>query len=104
MDREQVIERYVRRVGRRQSLVEKPNLDCVFWDNGCTIYPVRPTQCRTYPFWPENVESKEEWEAEDERCPGIGKGRRYSREEIDTLGRGVGETATPEENSGGAAP
>ena len=104
MDHEQVMARYVRRVGRRLSLVEKPNLDCVFWDNGCTIYPVRPTQCRTYPFWPENVESKEDWEAESEGCPGIDRGRRYSREEIDTLGRGVGETGTPKENNRGGAP
>ena len=23
---------------------------------GCSIYPVRPLQCRTWPFWPENLE------------------------------------------------
>ena len=26
---------------------------CFFYKNGCSIYDVRPTQCRTYPFWPE---------------------------------------------------
>ena len=39
--------KYVRKVGRRYSLTEKPNHDCIFWDEGCTIYTVRPGQCRT---------------------------------------------------------
>src|SRR4051812_23990582 len=44
---------YTRRVGRRDSLRERSNGDCVFWDRsrGCTVYPVRPAQCRTWPFW-----------------------------------------------------
>ena len=49
--------RYLRRVGGSLSLTEKPNHDCIFWDDGCTVYPVRPTQCRTFPFWPENLET-----------------------------------------------
>jgi Fe-S-cluster containining protein len=32
------------------SLVEKSNFDCIFWDQGCTIYQARPDQCRSYPF------------------------------------------------------
>lgn len=29
--------------------------DCTFWreDEGCSVYPQRPTACRTYPFEPE---------------------------------------------------
>src|SRR6516165_2359859 len=44
---------HVRQVGSRQSLREKANGDCIFYDKyqGCTIYPVRPKQCRTWPFW-----------------------------------------------------
>lgn len=83
---------YVRRVGRRLSLVEKPNLDCVFWKSGCSIYPVRPSQCRTYPFWPEIIESRDEWEEESNSCPGIGGDRRYAVEEIRALLDGRGET------------
>ena len=39
--------------GTRRSLKEKANGDCVFYDRmaGCTVYPVRPRQCRTWPFW-----------------------------------------------------
>ena len=27
-------------------------------ENRCTIYPVRPLQCRRFPFWPSTFESK----------------------------------------------
>ena len=33
---------------------------CVFLeDNKCSVYEVRPTQCRTFPWWPELVEDEE---------------------------------------------
>ena len=88
----EVIGRYTRQVGRRLSLVEKPNLDCVFWDQGCSIYPVRPTQCRVFPFWPENLESPEAWEEVAQSCPGADQGHRYRVEEIQKLAGGSGET------------
>lgn len=49
---------------------------CVFLDGEkrCRIYPVRPMQCRTYPFWPELVKSKFAWRAEARRCEGINRG------------------------------
>jgi len=30
----------------------------------CSIYDVRPIQCRTYPFWPSIVKNKQTWEEE----------------------------------------
>src|SRR5437868_1721908 len=76
--------RFVRRVGDRYSLIERPGGDCVFWDAqaGCTVYPARPVQCQTWPFWPENVESPEDWAAIKQVCPGSGRGRLYSAGEI----------------------
>lgn len=49
---------------------------CVFLDAEyrCRIYSVRPTQCRTYPFWPEVVDRQKTWKAEVKRCEGIGRG------------------------------
>ena len=41
---------------------------------GCAIHPVKPTQCRTYPFWPSLVNSRYAWKLEALFCPGIGKG------------------------------
>jgi len=65
------------------SLNEHPNGDCVFWsDQGCRIYPVRPVQCRTFPFWNEYVRSPRAWKRAGKRCPGVGSGRRYSAHEI----------------------
>lgn len=85
--------RYVRRVGSRYSLIEKPGGDCVFWDAkaGCTVYQARPTQCRTWPFWEENVETPEDWERTTRACPGSGRGRLYTADEII---RSIGMTRT----------
>jgi Fe-S-cluster containining protein len=75
---------YTRSVHGRRSLREKANGDCVFYDRaeGCTVYPVRPRQCRTWPFWESNVDSPEAWEKTCEVCPGSGKGDLVSAEEI----------------------
>lgn len=43
-------------------------------DNRCAIYRVRPRQCRTYPWWPELVESRTAWNAEARRCEGMNRG------------------------------
>ena len=51
--------------------------DCIFlrWDEQgrglCSIYPVRPTQCQTWPFWPENIRTPRDWDAAAETCPGM---------------------------------
>lgn len=70
--------------GQRVVLKEKYNYDCIFWkeSGGCEIYPVRPTQCATYPFWPHILDSPQNWEEESKRCPGIGQGKSVSVEEI----------------------
>jgi uncharacterized protein len=55
---------------------------CFFYDDGCIIYPVRPHQCRTYPFWFENLRSVKKWKRVSKACPGIGSGALYSKEKI----------------------
>jgi uncharacterized protein len=53
--------------------------------NRCAVYDARPWQCRTWPFWPENM-SADVWEKEiSSFCPGIGKGRLYTAEEIENI-------------------
>ena len=49
---------------------------------GCTVYPVRPRQCRTWPFWASNVASRAAWERTKKSCPGAGQGDLISAEEI----------------------
>ena len=49
----------------------------------CSVYPVRPTQCRTYPFWPEILISEEKWNNERQRCEGIQQGEIIQTEYIE---------------------
>ena len=56
--------------------------DCVFLTRDpasgkalCSIYSVRPTQCRTWPFWKRNLATARDWAIAARTCPGIGKGR-----------------------------
>jgi Fe-S-cluster containining protein len=82
-----ILDRYCRTVAvnglQRVSLRERPNYDCIFWrTRGCLVYAHRPLQCRSYPFWPANLAGAWSWEELKTVCPGVGKGRLHSREEI----------------------
>ncbi|MCA9254011.1 MAG: YkgJ family cysteine cluster protein [Phycisphaerales bacterium] len=81
---------HVRLVGRQYSLTEdRKSGDCVFLrteKNGrrtCGIYPVRPLQCRTWPFWTSNLESSEDWASAAASCPGMNKGRSHDFVQIE---------------------
>ena len=37
----------------------------------CSVYEARPVQCRTWPFWPENLESPEAWDLASFECEGM---------------------------------
>jgi hypothetical protein len=81
---------HLRRVGLRYSLTERENGDCVFLkrENGkalCSIYPVRPLQCRTWPFWPELLESPQTWALAHKKCPGMNKGKHHDFVQIETI-------------------
>ena len=78
----------LRRVGLRYSLTEKANGDCIFLKraNGksmCSIYPVRPGQCRTWPFWNSNLKTPEAWAAAAGTCPGMNNGKHYDLVQIE---------------------
>lgn len=65
------------------SLKEKQNFSCIFLgEDGCKVYSVRPTQCRTYPFWKTIIDEEGGWEKEGAECPGIGHGPAVSPEKI----------------------
>lgn len=64
---------YTRLVKGRLSLKEHPKTyDCVFLNGRkCQVYGARPTQCRTFPFWSDNLTTREEWAETAKRCEGI---------------------------------
>lgn len=73
--------------------------ECIFLkDNRCIVYELRPLQCRTFPFWPENIKSFYRWKSLKEFCPGIDAGKLYSADEIIKIAKGQSEVNS--ENSG----
>ena len=96
---QEFLDRYARRRRGWWCLKEvfvEGTYDCVFLrrdpESGrahCDIYDVRPSQCRTWPFWDENLRSPGAWREAGEDCPGIrnggadgGAGKLYPLEEI----------------------
>jgi len=88
MDKDRFVRKYCRWVtGTRGteslSLREKPNMDCVFWDAGCSVYNARPLQCSSFPFWPSILSSPESWKIAATGCPGMNTGALHTQGEID---------------------
>ena len=100
----ETIEKYCRRINGRLSLKEVRRgalYDCVFLTEekvessngdrvvhtrrGCSIYSVRPLQCRTWPFWDGNLASASAWKRAGKNCHGMDRGRAFTREQIDKL-------------------
>lgn len=64
------------------SIREESDGRCLFYEQGCRIYPVRPLQCSAFPFWFVNVRNEQRWLAISRQCPGIGVGPLFDREHI----------------------
>ena len=64
----------------------RDNGECIFLkENKCSVYKARPIQCRTWPFWSENMNTKA-WNNDVVNfCPGIGKGKVISKEKIEKI-------------------
>lgn len=72
ISKEEFLKRYTRVIDGRISLIEKERFDCIFLEGKfCSVYPVRPVQCQTFPFWPSLLESKENWDSAKSSCEGI---------------------------------
>ncbi|MCL4196311.1 MAG: YkgJ family cysteine cluster protein [Phycisphaerales bacterium] len=80
----QVERDFTRLLHGRRSLTEvgtEHGFDCVFLDRDsqpgkalCCVYQARPAQCRTWPFWPENLRHIRDWQRAARTCPGINQG------------------------------
>jgi Fe-S-cluster containining protein len=90
IDRNKFIELYCRWVtdwngDEVLSLKEKYNKDCIFWENGCSVYNERPLQCINFPFWASIVSSEVNWKSAGVECPGINTGKLHTKKTIDGL-------------------
>jgi uncharacterized protein len=83
--RDRFVEEYTEPARGRRTLRERPGGDCVLLDSetrACRVYEVRPVQCRTWPWWKENLSGAARWERAARDCPGIGRGRVHSASHI----------------------
>ncbi len=95
LDRVDFLARYTHMTSKGLSLTEsrtKFGLDCIFLDREtipgkaiCGVYEDRPTQCKTWPFWPENLGTKEAWRRAARTCPGMNQGDPVAPQQIRIL-------------------
>jgi len=89
---------YARKIGTKWSLKEVTGPadlhrghDCILLDRQsvpgkalCKVYQDRPNQCKTWPFWDQNINSKKAWDQAKKSapCPGMGSGALIPAEKI----------------------
>lgn len=92
----EVINRYCRKIDGRISLKESRTpqgmYDCIFLKEDaqrgrktCSVYPVRPLQCRTWPFWPENLANRVRWDRAAKGCAGMNHGRKFTLAQMEVI-------------------
>ena len=88
---DQLRSQYLKRLALRTTIVEHPvTKDCIFLRQiqgrkKCAIYPVRPSQCRAWPFWSDNLKSPTAWNRAAQKCTGINRGKLYTFEQIEKI-------------------
>ena len=88
LNKEQFIKKFCTINQKNISLKDNDQGYCIFLeDNHCRIYEARPFQCRTFPFWPENLKSKYRWKLVKLYCPGIDDGPIISYEKIQEISK-----------------
>lgn len=70
-DPERFVERFCELSGDRPVLAQQANGFCVFWDDVCTIHPVKPRMCRDWPFIHSVLTDPSNWRIMAASCPGI---------------------------------
>jgi uncharacterized protein len=72
-DPDAFVEKYCRLSGGKPVLAQQENGFCIFWDEVCTIHPVKPRMCREWPFIRSVLTDAANWHIMAASCPGIHK-------------------------------
>ncbi|MEM7311210.1 MAG: YkgJ family cysteine cluster protein [Planctomycetota bacterium] len=65
--------------------MDRPACPFLGEDNRCGVYEVRPMQCRTWPFWEENLKRKVWKGPVKDCCPGIDQGPLTPADEVERI-------------------
>jgi Fe-S-cluster containining protein len=68
---EQFVTGYTTMSGNRHLIRQGGNGYCVFWDQVCTIHPVKPKMCRQWPYIRSILVDVVNWRAMAASCPGM---------------------------------
>jgi len=67
--------------------IDEPACPFLGEGNVCEVYEARPKQCRSWPFWVDNLE-RATWEGPvTQCCPGVGKGPLVPADEVLRIAR-----------------
>ncbi|MBM3992460.1 MAG: YkgJ family cysteine cluster protein [Planctomycetes bacterium] len=93
LSRREFLSRYCEKVPGHHPTLRMDQPACPFLnaEGRCDIYPVRPKQCQTWPFWTENLD-EETWKGPvKECCPGIDEGPLTPADEVERIARETDE-------------
>lgn len=65
------VENYCQMSGSQLVLAQGENGYCIFWDEVCTIHPVKPRMCRAWPFIESVLVDIKNWHIMAASCPGM---------------------------------
>ena len=71
LDRQKFIQQYCQISGGKPLIAQTESGYCIFWDQLCTIHPVKPRICRQWPFIESVLVDARNWQAMAASCPGM---------------------------------
>ena len=70
-DPEIFMEKFCQISGGRPVLAIGHDGKCIFFDQNCTIHPVKPKMCKAWPFIEGVLREPDNWDLMANSCPGI---------------------------------
>ena len=71
IESEMVVDKYCQISGEKLVLAQGKNEYCVFWDGTCSIHPVKPKMCKSWPFIQSVLLDIKNWQIMAGLCSGI---------------------------------